>query len=212
MAWHGSSAAHYPTRPRIAKYSRVKEKPTPTNSTPFRAGRDGPTMSQGKGHHLVGSGSTVVAVRRQRLWEIIMDEQRLAAAIPGAETLHRVADAAERTYAADVEIGVGPIKGTWRVHARFAETIEPSHIVLFGGADGPLGRSSGEGWIDFEAVEGGTRVTYSYAILISGLVAKVGGRLIDGAADRLINKFYERLAKAVREERRASTNSEDVGG
>ncbi|WP_211100685.1 CoxG family protein [Acuticoccus sediminis] len=166
-------------------------------------------MPEGKGHRLRSSGSTVVPVRRQRLWDIIMDEARLSAAIPGAETLHRVEGEDDRTYAADVSIGVGPIKGTWRVTARFAEEIEPSHIVLFGGANGPLGKSFGEGWIDFEPVEGGTRVSYSYAILISGMVAKVGGRLIDGAADRLIDKFYERLAKAIRAERRAAATAAD---
>ena len=168
-------------------------------------------MPDGKGHRLRSAGSTVVPVRRQRLWEIIMDEQRLAAAIPGAETLHRVDDAEVRTYAADVGIGVGMIKGTWRVTARFAEAIEPAHIVLFGGADGPLGTSFGEGWIDFEPVEGGTRVSYSYAILITGMVAKVSGRLIDAAADKLIDKFYARLAQAVREERRAAADPQSAG-
>ncbi|ORE90425.1 molybdopterin binding aldehyde oxidase and xanthine dehydrogenase [Stappia sp. 22II-S9-Z10] len=172
--------------------------------TPLRAGRAEPTMPEGKGHALRGGGSTVIAVRRQKLWDLIMDESRLAAAIPGAETLHRVEGAEDRTYAADVGIGVGPIKGVWKVHARFAEVIEPAHIVLFGGADGPLGKSFGEGWIDFEPVDGGTRITYSYAILISGMVAKVGGKLIDGAADKLIEKFYARLEKAIRSERRAA--------
>ena len=127
-----------------------------------------------------------------------MDERRLAAAIPGAETLHRAdVPGGPRVYAADVGIGVGPIRGTWLVSAEFAEEDPPASLALFGGAKGPLGNSWGEGWVDLVDVPGGTEVRYAYAILIGGIVARVGGRLLDAAADRLIAKFFERLARAV---------------
>ena len=159
-------------------------------------------MPEGRGHRMLGGGTTVVPVNRRALWKIVMDEQRLAAAIPGAETLHRADQDGRQIYAADVGIGVGFLKGTFRVTADFVEAIEPTSIVLFGGARGSLGNSSGEGWIDFEQVEGGTRVTYTYAILITGAVAAAGGRLLDTAANTLIDKFFQRLARSVREERK----------
>lgn len=165
-------------------------------------------MQDGRGYRMIGAGSTVVPIAREALWAIVMDEQRLATAIPGAETLRREDEDGERLYAADVAIGVGFIKGTWRVSARFAEAIEPESIVLFGGAKGPLGNSSGEGWVDFadegEGGDGGTRVTYAYAILITGAVAAVGGRLLDAAADALIGKFFSRLARAASREQAES--------
>ena len=163
----------------------------------LRDGRDGPTMPEGKGYAMTGAGSTTVAVAPAALWNIVMDERRLAAAIPGAEALHRDDEDGVRTYAADVGIGVGKLKGTYRVHAKFAETRAPSEIVLFGGAKGPFGHSNGEGWVDFVPARAGTEVRYSYAILIQGLVAVAGGRLLEAAANALINKFFERLARAV---------------
>lgn len=165
-------------------------------ATALRGERSAPTMPEGKGYRMRGAGSTVVAIDRRALWDIVMDERRLAAAIPGAETLHRLEDAADRTYAADVSIGVGMIKGVWRVTARFAECVAPQSLVLFGGAAGPLGDSDGEGWVDFVDLGDRTRVDYAYAILIQGIVGRLGGRLLDAAADRLIAKFYERLARA----------------
>ena len=165
------------------------------------AERDAPTMPEGRGYRMRGEGATVVAIPREALWAIVMDETRLAAAIPGAETLHRVGDGEPRIYAADVPIGVGPVRGTYRVSAEFAETREPERMVLLGGALGPLGNSRGEGFVRFEPVSEdgveGTRVVYAYAILITGMVARVGGKLLDAAADRLIAKFFARLAKAV---------------
>lgn len=175
-----------------------------------RDGRDGPEMPPGRGYRLCGDGVTVVKVRPRDLWAIVMDEERLAAAIPGAETLRRVADPAQPdrlVYAADVGIGVGPIRGTYTVTAELAELREPRSLVLLGGARGMLGRSSGEGWVDLARVEGGTEVRYAYAILITGAVAAAGGRLIEAAADRLIEKFFQRLGKAAREHRRALRQS-----
>lgn len=171
-----------------------------------RDGREAPEMPEGKGYPMRGEGATVVPVPREALWAIVMDERRLAAAIPGAETLHRVDDepGQHRIYAADVGIGVGRIRGTWRVSAEFAEVDAPASMVLFGGARGPLGHSWGEGWVDFVDVPGGTEVRYSYAILIGGMVAKVGGRLLDAAADTLIAKFFARLARAVAAEPEAA--------
>jgi 2-furoyl-CoA dehydrogenase large subunit len=155
-------------------------------------------MPDGKGYAMRGEGATVVPVPREALWAIVMDERRLAAAIPGAETLHRVDGPGQnRTYAADVGIGVGPIRGTWLVSAEFAEADPPGSLVLFGGAKGPLGNSWGEGWVDLVEVPEGTEVRYAYAILIGGVVARLGGRLLDAAADRLIAKFFARLARAV---------------
>ncbi|MEM8853162.1 MAG: carbon monoxide dehydrogenase subunit G [Pseudomonadota bacterium] len=153
-------------------------------------------MPEGKGYAMRGVGSTVVSITPDALWDLVMDEARLAAAIPGAETLRREDVDGARTYVADVKIGVGFIKGTYVVSARFSEMVAPSELILHGGAQGPLGNSSGEGWVDVLPHKEGTQVRYAYAILISGAVAAAGGRLLDGAADHLIAKFFKRLAKS----------------
>lgn len=163
----------------------------------LRDGRDGPTMPEGRGYRMRGDGATRVAIPPEALFDIVMDETRLAAAIPGAETLHRTDVDGVRMYAADVGIGVGRMKGTYRVTAEFAEVDAPRSLVLFGGARGPFGHSSGEGWVDLVPIPGGTEVRYAYAILIKGVVAAVGGRLLDAAAATLIDKFFARLARAV---------------
>ena len=155
-------------------------------------------MPEGRGYRMRGEGKTTVAVPRDELWAVVMDEARLADAIPGADTLHRADADGMRIYAADVGLGVGRMKGVYHVTAEFAEVDEPAAIVLFGGAKGPFGSSRGEGWIDFVPVPEGTEVRYAYAILIKGAVAVVGGRLLDAAADALIARFFARLAKAAR--------------
>mgnify|MGYP001800557049 CR=1 FL=1 len=115
----------------------------------------------------------------------------------GAAGRCREGEGLPRIYAADVSIGVSRFKGVYRVTATFTEETPHERITLVGGAKGPFGNSHGEGWIAFEPIPGGVRVHYTYALLIKGIVAKVGGRLLDAAADVLIAKFFSRLAKAV---------------
>jgi len=43
----------------------------------------------------------------------------------------------------------------------------------------------------------GTRVTYDYEIELTGKVASIGGRMLEGAAKALVNQFFERLVAQV---------------
>ena len=69
--------------------------------------------------------------------------------------------------------------------------------MLSGGLDGPLGSSRGEGRVRLEPADGGTEVTYTYTVEVSGKVAAVGGRMLEGAARFVVGQFFERLAAQV---------------
>ena len=60
-----------------------------------------------------------------------------------------------------------------------------------------LGASKGTGHITLTAEGDGTRVTYDYAIELTGTVASVGGRLLEGAAKSVVNQFFQRLVAQV---------------
>ena len=75
--------------------------------------------------------------------------------------------------------------------------VEPEKATLSGGLIGPLGASQGSGHVSLSAADGGTTVTYDYAIELSGTVASVGGRLLEGAAKALVNQFFQRLGAQV---------------
>lgn len=144
----------------------------------------------GDGHALRGTGSTLVPATPEAVWAIILDETRLAQVIPGCHDLERVGDNAFR---AQVTLGIGPVKGRFRADVALQDLDPPRALRLVGSAEGPLGSSRGEGTVTLTATDGGTRIDYTYAVRISGKVAAVGGRLIDGAARTLIGHFFERL-------------------
>ena len=103
----------------------------------------------------------------------------------------------ENSYQADVSLGVGPVRGRFKANVALTEMVEPEKATLSGGLIGPLGASQGSGHVSLSAAEGGTKVTYDYAIELTGTVASVGGRLLKGAAKALVNQFFQRLGAQV---------------
>lgn len=144
----------------------------------------------GEGHALTGQGSTIVPAAPGEVWATILDPDALAEIIPGC---HGVTQTSDNAYRADVTIGVGPVKGRFTAHIALADLEPPRRLRLTGDTAGPLGRSDGDGRITLTPEGGATRVDYTYAVRISGKVAAVGGRMLDGAARALINQFFRRL-------------------
>ena len=138
---------------------------------------------------LEGSGSNL-----EEIWKTLLDPTALATVIPGCHKLDQVE---ENNYKAEVSLGVGPVRGRFKANVSLSELIENQRATLSGGLIGPLGASQGNGHVSLNPTEGGTKITYDYAIELSGTVASVGGRLIEGAAKALVNQFFQRLSAQV---------------
>ena len=142
------------------------------------------------GHALQGQGSTIVPAPPEDVWAILLDEEKLTAVIPGC---HALTMTGENAYRADVTLGIGPVKGRFVATVALLDLDPPHALRLIGGAAGPLGSSQGEGRVILSEMPEGTRVEYTYTVTISGKVAAVGGRMMDGAARALIDQFFKRL-------------------
>ena len=127
-----------------------------------------------------------------KVWATLLDPESLRAVIPGCESLESTGQNAYRIVA---RIGVGPVRGSFTTDARFTDLIEPRSMTLRIEASGPLGSSRGAGDVRLEAEGAGTRVHYNYGVDLSGKIAAVGSRMIEGAARVLIGAFFEALAR-----------------
>ena len=147
-----------------------------------------------EGHAMVGRGETTVPAAPEAVWQTLLDPEKLAAVIPGCHALELVG---ENSYRAEVSLGVGPVRGRFRAEVRLTDLDPPRSVTLSGELSGPLGSSRGGGVVRLEPTEGGTRVDYDYRVEISGKVAAVGGRMLEGAARIVIGQFFERLVSQV---------------
>ena len=101
------------------------------------------------------------------------------------------------TTRALVTLGVGPVSGKFKANVKLSEMDPPNAVVLSGDLAGPLGSSRGSGHVTLTDGAGGTEVAYDYEVEITGRVAAVGGRMLDGATRVVINQFFRRLTAQV---------------
>jgi 2-furoyl-CoA dehydrogenase large subunit len=153
-----------------------------------------PPVAEGEGPALRGEGETFVPAPPEVVWQMLLDPEKLAAVIPGC---HKLDLLSENNYRAEVSLGVGPVRGRFVATVKLSELDPPKATTMSGSLSGPLGSSSGSGRVTLVAQEGGTLVRYTYGVEISGKVAAIGGRMLEGATSMVIGQFFQRLVSQI---------------
>jgi 2-furoyl-CoA dehydrogenase large subunit len=161
-----------------------------------------PPATAGSGLH--GEGVVTVGRDPQAVWAAVLDDDMLRRAIRGCRALTR---AGAHTFKADVLLGVGPVKGHFDADVGLFDLDPPRAAVLKGSLVGALGAASGAGRLALAPHGGGTRIVYAYDIHLSGRVAMVGGRMLNGATRHLINEFFRRFAASLGDDNSATARS-----
>jgi len=175
---------------KIAELLHGEEQAPPAGAK--RAAKTASAAGSGKGTGMTGEGSTFVSVPPATVWAALLDPESLRAVIPGCESLDKTGEHAYRVVA---RIGVGPVRGRFTTDARFTDLVAPRSMTLRIEANGPLGSSRGAGDVRLEPEGGGTHVHYNYGVDLSGKIAAVGSRMLEGATRILIGAFFEALAR-----------------
>jgi 2-furoyl-CoA dehydrogenase large subunit len=149
-----------------------------------------PTGSAGKG--LAARGEIVLPASPQAVFAVLLDPAALARVIPGCHALDLVGP---HHYRADVTVGIGMIKARYAAEVRLSDIEAPHRLRLAGSGLSSLGSAKGSGLVSLEAVEGGTLLRYDYAAEVSGKVAAVGGRMLEGAAKIVLRQLFESLGR-----------------
>jgi 2-furoyl-CoA dehydrogenase large subunit len=176
------------TPPRVLAMLELEE---PVQPEELQAGIEGPAFN-GEDFAVSGNGSTLVPAAPELVWRSLLDTQALKSVVPGCKSLE---EKAPGHFIGQIELGVGIVKGVFDAEVRLTDLVENCSLRLSGSANGVLGSSGGEGVVTLSPEEGRTRVSYAYGIDLSGKVAAIGGRMIEGATRVLIAEFFKRLAR-----------------
>ncbi|HTJ25379.1 MAG TPA: SRPBCC family protein [Candidatus Limnocylindria bacterium] len=133
----------------------------------------------------------------ERVWAVLKDVPRVATCIPNAE-ITEVVD--EKTYRAKVAVKVGPVAVSYRATIVVESLDDATHTAtLQVQGDETRGRGGVKAAVVSRASarDGKTHVDLHTEAQISGIVATVGGRLIEGVAKRTVAEFATNLAKLV---------------
>jgi carbon monoxide dehydrogenase subunit G len=133
-------------------------------------------------------GTLDIAMARAAVWSFLTDPQRVAACAPDVQSLE-VTDPTHFTVV--VRTGVGPIKATFTMKVEFAELVPSERAVVL--ARGQAPGSAVDMRNTMELIESGpSRTTMRWAsdVNVSGLIASVGARLMQGAADKVTQQVF----------------------
>lgn len=141
---------------------------------------------------LSAQGAVDLPAPPQAVFDVLLDPVRLARVIPGCHSLEPLGNHA---YRADISLGIGPIKVRYAARVTLSDIAAPHRLRLGGQGDSPMGTASGAGWVELEAIATGTRLRYDYQASVSGKVAAVGARMLDGAAKVVLDQLFKRLGQ-----------------
>jgi len=129
-------------------------------------------------------------------WPVLMDFERVARCLPGAELAEKV-DA--RTYRGKIALRLGPVALVFYGTARIVEADEELHRarVTASGTEAK-GRGGAEAMAEFALIETAprtTRVTVRSDLVLNGAVAQYGrgAAVIAGVAQELFDRFAAAL-------------------
>jgi uncharacterized protein len=136
------------------------------------------------------TNTQTLPVSQAQAWEALNDVSLLQAAIPGCESITATGD---NQYEVQVMAAVGPVKAKFKGKLQL-ENLQPptSYTLRFEGQGGAAGHGKGSADIRLESTgPHETVLHYSAQASVGGKIAQIGSRLVDMAAQKMANEFFQ---------------------
>jgi carbon monoxide dehydrogenase subunit G len=151
------------------------------------------------------SGEVRILASQERVWAALNDPETLRQAIPGCEELTKISDT-ELEAAARAKIG--PVSARFKGKVTLSDLQPPTGYTLTGeGTGGAAGFAKGQAHVSLRPDGDGTVLHYMVKATVGGKLAQIGQRLIDGAAKKMADDFFEKFSELAAGPKPASTTT-----
>lgn len=143
------------------------------------------------------NGEVLLHAPQEEVWAKLNDPEVLKACIPGCESLTMVSD---HEFEAVAVNKIGPVKARFKGRVTLSDLDPPNGYRISGQGDGGVaGFAKGGATVNLRPADAGDDTVLSYAVeaQIGGKLAQLGQRLVNGAAKKLADQFFEKFAAAV---------------
>tara|TARA_Y100001960_G_C14588239_1_gene784289 strand:+ start:365 stop:820 length:456 start_codon:yes stop_codon:yes gene_type:complete len=136
----------------------------------------------------------ILDISQQNVWEAILDPETLAEILPNCKSLDPIGD---HKFDANIEIKIGPIKGQFKSKLSLFDLDPPNGYKFDVNGDGSKGQMRGAGEILLTTQDGRTEFIFIATGSVSGIIARVGQRLIEATGKRLMDQGFENFKKRI---------------
>ena len=134
------------------------------------------------------SGTVDINAPRERVWAFLMDPDQVGPCGPGVETIEIVD---ETHFKAKAKVGIGFISARFSIDMEIAERDEPNQAVIKAHGQAPGSAVDAIAAMRLsDGDRGGTRMDWNADVAISGSLASLGARLIEGTANKMIGQTF----------------------
>ena len=140
------------------------------------------------------AGSYILDGTRECIWPLIYDPASLVTFIPGCEQLEQISS---DEYRGQVHIRLPAVGGIYTTYVKLIERDEPNYCRFAGEVSGTAGSVSGTASFRLKAMDARTLLEYEGQALISGPLARLDSRFVEGVAQTLIKQGLSKLNQQV---------------
>ena len=135
------------------------------------------------------AGTVEIAAPRDTVWAFVIDPNQVGQCGPGVESIE-VID--ETHFKATAKVGIGFISARFIVNMEMAELSAPDRAVIKAHGQAPGSAVDATANMSLsDGADGGTRMDWDADVAISGSLASLGARLIEGTANKMIGQTFE---------------------
>ncbi len=133
------------------------------------------------------------------VWNMLMDPAVLEKVTPGVKQLEPLG---EDSYSAISEVRIGPVKGTFEGNLSVRDKVEEESCLLVIDQKSKSGNVIAEIGMQFNALDdGNTEVKYTGEAKMSGMLARMGQRIMSGVVSTLSKQFFQAFEKELETEK-----------
>lgn len=137
-------------------------------------------------------GEYAICAEQAAVWAALNDPETLRACLPGCESIEKVSDT---QFNAAMSARIGPVKARFVSELTLNELNPPHGYVINGqGKGGAAGFANGSARVSLSPADDGTTLVYEVDMQVGGKLAQIGSRLVAGAARKIADQFFARLA------------------
>ena len=128
------------------------------------------------------------------VYRMMLDPVVLQGAMPGCEAFK---ETGPESYDLTIKVGIAAIKGTYSGNVKVQDRVEGESYRLVVGGSGKPGSVQGNAVMTLSDEPGGTFVRYTGEVKAQGAIARLGSRLLGGAAKLMIGQFMKGMEKQI---------------